>query len=84
MARREPCLDSRVRIIGLVSSVVAVVALALTLLAANRNVEFGQSVTLAQQLFLLVAAGLLPVLQTLLFLVHVDRSRRGTAWQSDK
>jgi hypothetical protein len=69
--------DSRVRIIGLVSSAVAVVALALTLLAANRNVEFGQSVTLAQQLFLLVAAGLLCVLQTLLFLVHVDRSQRG-------
>jgi len=62
-------LSARVRIIGLISSFVAVVALAVTLLAVNRNVGLGHSVVPAQVSFLLAGA-VLCFVQTLLFLLH--------------
>lgn len=81
---RYPSFNSRVRAIGLISSAVAVVAIAVTLLAADRNIGLGHSVTLAQQVFLLLAAAVLCFVQALPFLVHGHRSWRGTAQQIHK
>jgi hypothetical protein len=68
---------ARVRSIGLVSSVVALMAIALTVLTDNRNLGFGQSVTHSQQLFLLLAAAALCVLQAVIYLVHRNQHRQG-------
>ena len=54
----------RVRTVGLVSSIVAVAALGLTLLADNGSFGFGGSVTRSQRFFLLCVA-------VAVFFVHV-------------
>ncbi len=48
---------SRVRLIGLVTSVVAFCAIGLTFVADNQNAGFGHTITAAQQLTLLLLAG---------------------------
>jgi hypothetical protein len=48
-----------VQVVGLVFSVVGVLAIAVTLIASNHNAGFGWSVKHGEQLFLLLAAALL-------------------------
>jgi hypothetical protein len=67
-------ITQRVRIVGLISSLVAVVAISITLLAGNRTVGT-QTITPSQQLFLLAAAAALFVIQAVLYLPF--RKRRG-------
>lgn len=66
----------RLRLAGLLASVIAVAAMALTILADNQNVGFGQIVTHLEQIFLFVIALLLLAAQTIAYLVH--RARRPT------
>ena len=68
--RDKTTLTGRIRIVGLVSSGVAVVALGLTVLAGNRNLGRNETITQPQQIFLLLAAAALFVVQTALYLVH--------------
>jgi len=69
-------LAPRMRLAGLLASVIAVAALALTILADNQNAGFGQIVTRREQMFLFVIALLLLAVQTVAYLVH--RTRRPT------
>ena len=63
-------LTGRIRIVGLLSSVVAVVALGLTVLAGNRNLGRNETITQPQQIFLLCAVAVLFVVQAALFLIY--------------
>ncbi len=72
-------LTGRIRVVGLVSSVVAVVALALTVLAGNRNLGRNETITQPQQIFLLLAAAALFVVQAALYLVFRYRQKRTIA-----
>jgi hypothetical protein len=75
-------LSPRVRLTGLLASVMAVVALGLTVLAGNNNVGFGHSVTRAEQASLLVLAVLLLAVQAVAYLIH--RARRPTKSAADR
>jgi EamA domain-containing membrane protein RarD len=66
----------RIRVVGLVSSVIAVVALGLTVLAGNRNLWRNETITQPQQIFLLVAAAVLFVVQAALYLIFRHRHKR--------
>jgi hypothetical protein len=68
--RRQPLVEFLIRVVGLVSSVIAVVALGLTVLAGNRNLGGNETITQPQQIFLLLAAAALLVVQAALFLIH--------------
>ena len=70
-------LTGRIRVVGLVSSVIAVVALGLTVLAGNRNLGRNETITQQQQIFLLLAAAVLFVVQAALYLIFRHR-RKGT------
>ena len=70
-------LTARIRVVGLVSSVIAVVALGLTVLAGNRNLGRNETITQPQQIFLLLAAAVLFVVQTALYLISRHRHKRG-------
>ena len=72
-------LTGRIRIVGLVSSVVAVVALGLTVLAGNRNLGRNETITQPQQIFLLLAAAVLFVVQAALYLIFRHRHKRTIA-----
>ena len=69
-------LTGRIRLVGLVSSVMAVVALGLTVLAGNRNLGRNETITQPQQNFLLLAAVALFVVQAALYLVFRHRHKR--------
>ena len=68
-------LTGHIRVVGLVSSVVAVVALALTVLAGNRNLGPNETITQPQQIFLLLVAGVLFVVQAALYLIFCYRQK---------
>ena len=76
-------LTGRIRIVGLVSSVVAVVALGLTVLAGNRNLGRNETITQPQQIFLLLAAAVLFVVQAALYLIFRYR-HKGTIARSPR
>jgi EamA domain-containing membrane protein RarD len=69
----------RIRVVGLVSSVIAVVALGLTVLAGNRNLWRNETITQPQQIFLLLAAAVLFVVQAALYLIFRHRHKRTIA-----
>ena len=66
----------RIRVVGLVSSVIAVVSLGLTVLAGNRNLGRNETITQPQQIFLLLAAAVLFVVQAALYLMFRHRHKR--------
>ncbi len=68
---------SRVRLIGFVASVVAFCAIALTVVADNQNTGFGGRITSAQQLTLLLFAGILVVMQSAAYVLHRRKNRSG-------
>lgn len=63
-------LVPRLRLGGLLASVIAVAAMAVTILADNQNAGFGQIVTRREQMFLFVIALLLLAAQMIAYLVH--------------
>jgi hypothetical protein len=65
------CLNScaGIRLIGLISSAVAVVAIGLTVLARNQNLGRNQAITHSQQMFLLVAAAGLFAVPAVLYVI---------------
>ncbi len=68
----------RVRTFGLVSSIVAVAAIGLTLLAAdNGSFGFGRSVTRSERIFLLFVAVAVFLVQVLLQFASWSRGKRG-------
>jgi len=69
-------LAPRLGLAGLLASVIAVAAMAVTILADNQNAGFGQIVTRREQMFLFVIAWLLLAAQAIAYLV--DRARRPT------
>ena len=69
-------LTGRIRVIGLVSSVIAVVALGLTVLAGNRNLGRNETIMQPQQIFLLLAAAVLFVVRAALYLIFRHRHKR--------
>jgi ABC-type nickel/cobalt efflux system permease component RcnA len=74
-------LTGHIRVVGLVSSVIAVVALGLTVLAGNRNLGRNETITQPQQIFLLLAAAVLFVVQAGLYLIFRHRQKRTIARQ---
>ncbi len=71
----QSVLSPRVRLTGLLASVIAVVALGVTVLADNSNVGFGHTITRGEQVSLLLAA------QTIAYLIH--GARRSTKHETD-
>lgn len=69
-------LSPRVRLTGLLASLIAVCALAVTVVADNGNVGFGHTATPAERASLLVLAALLLVAQTIGYLIHRARCLR--------
>jgi hypothetical protein len=55
---------------GLLASIIAVAAQAVTVLADTHNDGFGQTVTREEQMFFFAIAGLLLVVQTIACLIH--------------
>ena len=76
-------LTGRIRIVGLASSAVAVVALGLTVLAGNRNLGRNETITQPQQIFLLLAAVALFVVQAALYLIF-RRRQKGTITRPER
>ena len=66
---------SKVRLIGFIASVVAFCAIALTVVADNQNTGFGGRITSAQQLTLLMLAGILVVMQSAAYVLHRRKNR---------
>jgi hypothetical protein len=56
-----------------------VVALGLTVLAGNRNLGRNETITQPQQIFLLLAAAVLFVVQAALYLIFRNRHKRTVA-----
>ncbi len=77
----QSVLSPRVRLTGLLASVIAVVALGVTVLADNSNVGFGHTITRGEQVSLLVLAALLLAAQTIAYLIH--GARRSTKHETD-
>ena len=69
-------LVQRIRRVGLAASILALIAIGVTVLADNRYIGFGQSVTRGQQRFLLGLAGLLSVAQTIAYLMKRRPAKR--------
>lgn len=67
-------VPTRVRLVGLWASVIAVAALSATVLSGNYNAGFGRSVTRDEKVFLLLIAALLWALQVIPYLVHRRRT----------
>ena len=74
--RRGTDRGQRFRGLGLVASILALVAIGVTVLADNRNAGFGQSVTRGQQRFLLGLATLLCAAQTITYLINRRRDKQ--------
>ena len=66
--------QTRVRLVGLWASMVAVVAVSVTVLADNHTAGFGRVIPRQEQMVLLLVALLLFVLQAIAYLI--SRSRR--------
>jgi hypothetical protein len=66
----------RVRMIGLFFSVIALVAVGVTVLADNHNSGFGRTVTRGEQIFLLGPAALICGAQTIGYLSDRDRQEQ--------
>jgi hypothetical protein len=72
-------IQLRMRLAGLLASIIAVAALAVTVLAGNHNAGFGHIVTGGEQMFLFVIASLLLVAQTIANSIHrARRTKHGT------
>ena len=69
-------VTGRIRVVGLVSSLIAVLALGMTVLAGNRNLGRNETITQPQQIFLLLAAAVLFVVQAVLYLIFRYRHKR--------
>jgi inactivated superfamily I helicase len=80
--RRGTDLGQRLRRPGLVASILAVMAIGVTVLADTRDVGFGQSVTRVQQRSLLRLAALLCAAQTIAYLINRRRDKRD--WRRHK
>jgi hypothetical protein len=63
-------LTARIRLVGLIGSVVAVLAIGLTVVSGNLDLGGKQTISRSQQVFLLFAAAVLFVVQAALFLIH--------------
>ncbi len=63
-------ITARVRLVGLIASVVAVLAIGLTVITANQDLGGKQTISQSQQILLLSAAAVLFVVQAALFLIH--------------
>jgi hypothetical protein len=70
-------LTARVRLVGLIASIVAVLTIGLTVLTGNEDLGGNQTISRSQQVFLLSAAAVLFVVQAALFLIH-RRKRTST------
>lgn len=75
--KRSP--SPRRRLIGAVSSIIAVAALAVTVLADNHDAGFGYTVTHGEQMLLFAVASLLLVAQAIAYLILPARrpTKRG-------
>jgi hypothetical protein len=71
-------LQLRTQLAGVLASIIAVAAFAVTVLADNHNAGFGHIVTRGEQMFLFVIASLLLVAQALAYLTR----RAGRAGRS--
>ena len=69
-------LTGRIRVVGLVSSVIAMLALGITVLAGNRNLGRKETITQPQQIFLLLAAAVLFLVQAALYLIFRHGHKR--------
>jgi hypothetical protein len=74
--RNKADTTARVRAIGFVSSIAAVAAIALTLLADNGSLGFCHSVSLSERVSLLFITVALCVVHILLRLAHRPRAKR--------
>lgn len=72
-------LTARIRLVGLIASAIAVLAIGVTVLAGNQNLGRNQTITRSQQISLLFAAAALFVVQGALYLIFRRRRRRTTA-----
>lgn len=73
-AKRKP--SPRKHLAGLLASIIAVAAPAVTVLADNHDAGFGHTVTHGEQIFLFVIASMLLVAEAITYLTH--RPRRAT------
>jgi len=73
---KKSIVSTRVRLIGLWASVIAVVALGVTVLSGNHNAGFGRSVTRDEQVSLLVIAALLCAVQVIAYFIHRRRTSK--------
>jgi len=71
-------LPPRMRRAGLLASIVAVVAVGVTVIADNHDAGFGHTVTHRGQMVLFAIASLLLAAQTIAYVI--DRVRRRRAW----
>lgn len=75
-------VSTRVRLVGMWASVVAVAALSATLLSGNHNAGFGRSVTRDEQVFLLFVAALLCAAQVIAYIVDRRRTSNSAPMRS--
>ena len=61
---------ARIRLVGLIASIVAVLAIGVTVLTGNQDLGGNQTISRSQQVFLLSAAAVLFLVQAALFLIH--------------
>lgn len=69
-------LSSRVRLTGLLASLIAVVAFGVTILANNHGAGFGRVIPREEQMALLLIAALLFVIQAIAY--RISRTRRAS------
>ena len=82
--RRGTDRGQRFRGLGLVASILALVAIGVTVLADNRNAGFGQSVTRGQQRFLLGLAALLCAAQTIAYFINLRSTKKDRLRHRDR
>ena len=71
---KKSTTSTPVRLIGVWCSVIAVIALSVTVLSENHDAGFGRSVTRNEQVFLLFIAALLCAVQVIAYLNHRRRT----------
>ena len=71
---KKSTTSTPVRLIGLWCSVIAVIALSVTVLSENHDAGFGRSVTRNEQVFLLFIAALLCAVQVIAYFIHRRRT----------
>ena len=71
---KKSIVSTRVRLIGLWASVIAVVALSVAVLSGNHDAGFGRSVTRDEQVSLLLIAALFCAVQVIAYLMHRRRT----------